>query len=160
LSDPGFEQESELDRPGFGWRLGERPEGFRLSLDSNNPNSGQSCLKIEFEGESDPGRPVITQLALVEPGRNYRLRFAARSEALVSGGFPKIAVIEAATNVALGQSEQFPATTDGWREFTVDFATGQSTNAVQITLMRQLCQKSPCPVFGRLWLDSFSLQKI
>ncbi len=160
MIDPGFEQESNLDEPGFGWRLGEKRQGFRLSLDKTNPREGRSSLKVEFSGNSDPSAPIISEIVLIEPATHYRLRFAARSEGLVSGGLPLLAVIDAEADKILKQSEQFPKATEGWREYTIDFDSGPSASAIQITLRRQPCDKSPCPIFGRLWLDNFSLQKL
>src|SRR6266404_1295597 len=160
MIDPGFEQESNLDEPGFGWRLGEKRQGFRLSLDKTNPREGRSSLKVEFSGNSDPSAPIISEIVLIEPATHYRLRFAARSEGLVSGGLPLLAVIDAEADKILKESEQFPKATEGWREYTIDFDSGPSASAIQITLRRQPCDKSPCPIFGRLWLDNFSLQKL
>ena len=159
MVDPGFEQESNLKDPGFGWRLGEKDTGFHLSLDTNNPRQGRSSLKIEFDGNSDPLSPVIYQLVLVDPGARYQLRFAVRSDGLVSGGLPLIIVMDAGNNKVLGQSDKFP-TTDGWREYIFDFVVGPSASAVQIALQREACNKSPCPIFGRLWLDNFLLQRL
>lgn len=159
MIDPGFEQESDLDEPGFGWRLGERREGFRLSLDTSNPREGHSSLKVDFTGNSDPASPIISQLVLIEPKTHYQLRFAVRAENVVSGGAPLLVVMDADIDNPLKRSEPFPKTTDGWREYTIEFDSGPSASAVFVTLERQACDKSPCPIFGRLWLDNFSLQK-
>jgi hypothetical protein len=160
ILDPGFEQESNLNEPGFGWRLGDKPQGFHLSLDAANPGEGHFSLKVDFNGDQDPASPLISQLVLVEPQAHYQLRFSIRSEAIVSGGLPRVVLIDASANGALGQSGEFPRASDGWREYTIDFDTGQSTSAVQIALQRQACDRSPCPIFGRLWLDNFSLHKL
>ena len=160
LVDPGFEEESDLTEPGFAWRVGDQPQGSHLSLDTANPREGNSSLKIEFAGASEPASPVITQLVLVEPRTRYQLHFAVRSEGIVSGGLPLIVVMDADTNKVLAQSEQFMRATEGWREYTIDFESGQAANAVQLALQRQACNSSPCPIFGRLWLDAFSLQKL
>jgi tetratricopeptide (TPR) repeat protein len=159
MVDPGFEQESNLKDPGFGWRLGEKDTGFHLSLDTDKPRQGRSSLKIEFNGDSDPSSPVISQLVLVDPGVHYQLHFAAKSEGLVSGGLPLVVVTDAGDNKVLGQSDRLP-TTDGWREYTFDFVVGPSASAIRIELQRQACSKSPCPIFGRLWLDNFLLQTL
>ena len=160
MNDPGFEEEGDLSEPGFAWRLGEDPQGFHLSLDTAKAREGNSSLKIEFDGASNPASPIITQLVLVKPHARYQLRFAVRSEALVSGGYPRMVVNEADTNSVLAQSDQFPASTDGWHEYTIEFESGPSASAVQIALERQPCERSPCPIFGRLWLDNFTLQRL
>jgi len=159
MIDPGFEQESNLDGPGFGWRLSEKRQGFRLALDTNNPREGRSSLRVDFFGDSDPSSPVISQLVLIEPGSHYQLHFAMRSENIVSGGPPLVMVVDSDTGKPLKPSEPFPTATNGWREYVIAFDSGPSATAVGITLQRQACDKSPCPIFGRLWLDNFSLQK-
>jgi hypothetical protein len=102
---------------------------------------------------------ILGQLVSVEPQTNYRLRFAMRSEKLVSGGGPLLVLTDASSEKVLSASEQFPNATDGWRDYSIDFATEAGTVALQITLRRN-CATSPCPIFGRLWLDNFSLQKV
>ena len=159
MLDPGFEEEQDLNQAGFGWRLGERPAGFNLSLDKTNPREGHSSLKVEFSGDPDPGSPMISQLVLVEPGTHYQLQFAVRAEGLVTGGLPGLLVVDANSNSMVGESGELPRATEGWRDYTIDFVSGPSTNAVQITLQRRRCEKTPCPIFGRLWLDNFSLRK-
>lgn len=159
MIDPGFEQESNLRDPGFGWRLGEGDTGIHLSLDTTNPREGRSSLKVEFAGGSDPLSPLLSELVLVEPGAHYQLRFAARSEGIVSGGLPLIVLIEADANKRVGQSDPFP-TTGPWLEYTIDFDSSPSASAIQITLQRQPCSSPSCPIFGRLWLDAFSLRKL
>jgi tetratricopeptide (TPR) repeat protein len=95
MIDPGFEQESDLNEPGFGWRLGESREGFQLSLDTANPKEGRTSLKIEFKGASNPASPIVSQLVLVDRRARYQLRFAIRAEDIVSGGLPQVVVIDA-----------------------------------------------------------------
>lgn len=159
MVDPGFEQESNLKDPGFGWRVGEKDTGFHLFLDTDKPRQGRSSLKIEFSGDSDPASAIISQLVLVDPGSHYQLRFAVRSEGLVSGGLPLVVVVDATDNKVLRQSDKFQ-TTDGWREYTLNFDVGPTANAVRIELQRQPCSTPPCPIFGRLWLDDFLLQRL
>jgi hypothetical protein len=160
MLDPGFEEEHDLNQPGFGWRMGERPQGCRLSLDTTNPKEGHSSLKVEFNGDPDPGSPIISQLVLTEPGTRYELRFAVRSEGLISGGLPGLQVIDASADRMLGESGELPRATDGWRDYRIEFETGLSTGAIQVALQRRRCERTPCPIFGRLWLDGFSLHKL
>ncbi len=159
IIDSGFEQESDLDEPGFGWRKDNHAPSMKLSLDPANPKEGHSSAKVEFNGDSDPGSPILSQLVLVEPSAHYQLRFAARTEDLVSGGLPRLAIFEASDRRILGQPLLFPRNADMWSDFSIDFSSVKSTTAIEITLDRESCSKSPCPIFGHLWLDNFSLQK-
>jgi tetratricopeptide (TPR) repeat protein len=157
IVDPGYEQEVDLAGSGFGWRSANQAKTLKFSLDANNPKAGQSSFRVDFNGDSDPGTPIISQLVLVEPKTHYQLSFDYRTEDLVSGGPPNVSVSDAGANSVLGQSGAL-VTSAGWREITIDFVSGETAGAVQISLQRERCA-SPCPIFGRLWLDEVSLQK-
>jgi tetratricopeptide (TPR) repeat protein len=160
LNDSGFENEEDLQEPGFGWRTVDKVQGFLLSLDTSDPKQGHSSLKVDFDGDSDPATAVMSQLVLVEPHTHYQLRFVARTEGIVSGGLPRIVVIDADSNNVLGQSAELPQATNGWRDYAFYFDSGESATAVRISLQRQSCSSPRCPIFGRLWLDDVWLQKL
>jgi tetratricopeptide (TPR) repeat protein len=158
--NPGFEQESNLDKPGFDWRQDNKADSLSLSLDPNQTKEGHTSLRIDFDGDSNPGVPVISQLILVAPRTRYQLPFAARSEGLVSGGMPYLVVVNATSNNVLGQTGLFPKETTGWQDYVLDFNSAENISAVKVMLRRVSCSSSTCPVFGHLWLDNFSLRKL
>lgn len=160
VNDPGFEQERRLDEPGFDWRTENKAHTLTLSLEPANPKEGKSSLRVEFSGDSDPGTQIISQLVLVEPNNRYQLHFAARTENIVSGGLPRVAVVDAVNNEILGQTNTFPEAAGNWQDYSIDFNSKGTTSAILISLQRQRCSESRCPIFGRLWLDSFSLKKL
>jgi len=158
--NPGFEEESNLDKPGFDWHQDNRAESLSISLDPNQPSEGHTSLRVDFNGDSDPGVPIISQLILVEAHTRYQLHFVARSEGLVSGGMPYVMVTNAMQNNVLGQTGLFPKETVGWQDYVLDFNSAEDISAIKVMLRRVPCSKSPCPVFGHLWLDNFSLRKL
>ena len=156
LIDPGFEQESDLSGS-FGWQA-DSLKSVSLSLDGAAPRAGRWSLRAVFNGETSTNQ-VISQLLLIKPNTSYALRFAVRTEELVSGGLPNVSVLDATGNKVLADSGTLPKTTDGWQETTIDFKTGEQTTAIRIALQRVTCATSPCPIFGRLWLDAFDLKR-
>jgi hypothetical protein len=161
LTDPGFEGAIRLNEPGFGWQKPGAVENVRISLDANNPRTGQRSLLIEFNGNSNPGSPVILQTVLVEPDTRYDLHFAARMEKLVTGGLPQITVSEAngAGDLQFLTSAALSAESASWGDYSISFTTGKAAQVIIINVNRQSCSSSPCPAFGRVWLDDFALQK-
>jgi tetratricopeptide (TPR) repeat protein len=161
LTDPGFEGRINLSEAGYGWRQERSLEGVRLSLETKGPKSGSRCLLIEWSGHSQPESPVVSQLVLVEPNTRYRLSFFTRTEEVVTGGPPVLVVTDAGDDEArvLGQSQAFPRATNGWQEYETVFTTPGTAEAVLISVRRQSCQTDPCPVFGRVWLDDFTLSR-
>jgi Tfp pilus assembly protein PilF len=162
IVDPGFEGRINLKNAGFGWRPAGEGVGVKISVDTFEPKEGTRSLQLEWAGNSNPGVPVLSQTVLVEPRTSYRLRFSARTKDLVTGGLPLISIADASgdVNKVLAQSEPFPPSIAGWREYTLEFTTGDKTEAILIGLERQGCPGAVCPIFGRLWLDSFSLDKV
>ena len=161
ITDPGFEGRINLSEAGYGWRQERSLEGVRLSLETKGPRSGSRCLLIEWSGNSQPESTVISQLVLVEPDTRYRLSFYARAEDLVTGGLPVLNLTDASGDEArvLGRSKAVQPDAKEWQEYEIVFATPGTTEAVLLSLQRESCPAGPCPVFGRVWLDAFSLRK-
>ena len=161
LPDGGFESDIEWHEPGFGWQEGLGNANVKISSDREVSREGNRSLRLDWAGDSDPSKAVLTNLAVVEPDRHYRLHFIARTENLVSGSLPLVAVREAGINGAeLVQSPPLERGTNEWREYSVDFVTLKPTRAVVIALRRENCNGAPCPIFGRTWFDSVRLEKL
>ena len=162
LTDGSFEGGLKFDDPGFGWQLARGVPGLRFSLDTTEPKEGIRSVRIDLNGEYNPAIAIMTQLALVEPKARYRLHFASRAEEMVTGGLPVITVNDASSSGlrSLAESSPLPPGSSPWREQSIEFTTLEETAAVQISVVRQSCGSGPCPIFGRLWLDQFSLEKL
>jgi tetratricopeptide (TPR) repeat protein len=159
ITDAGFEREGDLTEPGFGWRSTDPPSpNCHFVLDPANPREEKLSLRVDFTGDSDPATPVISQLILVQPLTHYSLQFSMRSENLVSAGLPVVVVIDANTGIVLAKSDQFARTAPEWHDYVVEFTSGSSTT-IQVGLQREGCT-SPCPIFGRVWLDAFRLREL
>ena len=159
IFDGGFESALSLDEAGFGWRV-TQTDNHSFSIDSSQKQSGTKSLRIQFNGNSNPNNPVVLQLVPVEPGRRYRLNAAARTQELVTGGLPVITVNAANTELLLGKSAAFKSGTSDWFVESFEFTSGVDTSAVLVSLRREGCPGSPCPIFGIVWLDSFSIEEL
>ena len=156
----GFEDEINFDDTSFGWRLPSSTHGLRVSLDSTEPRSGKRSLRIDFAGGADTATPIVSQLILVQPNSRYTLGFAARTRDLATGGPPVMMVTDVSRSAdrLLAVSKPLAQESSEWQDYAVDFATGEETRAVLISLRRQDCTP-PCPVVGQLWLDDFSIKE-
>lgn len=154
IVEGSFEGDVRLDDPGFGWQF-TMTSAVKASPDADKPRAGGRSLRIDFAG--DVGT-VFSQLVIVEPSTAYRLRFAARTREVVTGGLPILVITEASqAQLPLAESAPLPAGTSDWRDYTVDLKTTDATHAILISLRRQSCNRTPCPIFGHLWIDDFSL---
>ncbi len=161
ILDGGFEAALNFDEGGFSWRVPSRLQATTVSLDSSQPHTGSKSLRIEFVGGSYPGAALLSQLILVEPGRHYKINFASRSQDIVTGGLPILIVTDASgDHRTLGQSPLLSKGTTNWNVVSFDFASQPTTKAVVLTIQRQGCSTAPCPIFGMLSLDSFSIEQL
>ena len=158
IYDGGFEGSLSFGESGFGWRVPRDLQATSISLDSGEPHSGSKDLRIEFSGNSNPN---VSQLILLEPSRRYRINFASRSQDVVTGGLPLLVVSDAAgDSKRLGQSAPLPKGTSEWQSYSFEFTTTPATTAVVLSLQRESCTTSPCPIFGSISLDSFSVEQL
>jgi hypothetical protein len=164
-NDPGapliyngdFEGPLSFGETGFGWRVPRDLRATSITLDSGQPHSGSRNLTIEFSGNSNPS---LSQLIVVESSTRYRINFAGRSRDVVTGGLPLFVVIDAVDSKRLAQSQTLPKGTTTWQSFSFEFTTTPATTAVLLSLQRENCTSSPCPIFGSVSLDSFSVEKL
>jgi tetratricopeptide (TPR) repeat protein len=156
IHDGGFEALLASDPSGLGWQINQNLSATAVARDEETFHSGSKALKIRFAGNVELGRPVISQLAFVEPGRQYTLRFYYRSTEMITAGPAEIVISDGATNAVLARSAEIKDTGSKWLEQQVIFGSRDSRVAL-ISLQRSSCSASPCPIFGDLSLDDFSI---
>ena len=158
IYDGGFEAPLSLTERSFGWRVANGLQATTVSLDSSTPQSGSKNLRVEFNGNSDPNVSLLSQVLLVEPSRRYQINFASRSQGLVTGGPPIVIVLDNSQGPKrLGQSTTAAKGDSDWQLHSFEFTTTSQTRSITLIVQRD-CSTSPCPIFGAIWLDSFSLQ--
>ena len=156
--NPGFEDPLVLNESGFDWIVAPQQKN-RLAIDVSEKSSGAKSLQINLDGSWTPGTPLLSQTFVVDPNTSYRLSFAVKTKDLVTGGPPLIVVNDATSNQLLGKSDNFPTATTPWSKLSFDFTTVPTSQAAVIRLQRNNCDSSPCPIFGTLWLDEFSIEQ-
>ena len=112
-------------------------------------------------GYSEPNSALLSQLLLVEPRKRYRVKFGVRTENIVTGGLPLISINDARVKTkVLGQSTPMGFEGTTWQLMSFDFKTDQGMEAVELRLHRKPCISVPCPIFGSLWLDNFTIEEV
>ena len=157
LVDGDFEAQLAFSDAKFGWIFTPSPTSM-LTTDVSEKLSGAQSLAIKFGGEW-PHKTPLSQTFVVNPASTYRLSFAVKTKDLVTGGPPVIVINDATNDQLLAKSENFPTATTPWTKLNVDFTTLATSQAAVIRLQRTSCDSSPCPIFGTLWLDGFSVEQ-
>jgi hypothetical protein len=158
LLNGDFEDEITMGKTGLGWQIPPDVANVTMSVDAAQFQTGARSLRIDFRGDSDPLKPLLSQILIVRPNAKYRLTFNALTKDIVSAAAPMIVVADASDDKLQATAKSPPLTSMGaWQQVVVEFSTSASTQAVLIALTRQPCAAQPCGAFGTLWLDSFRL---
>jgi hypothetical protein len=118
-------------------------------------------LHITFKSTNKLESIPISQTVIVEPDTQYRLQFYQRSKDLTTASVPLV-VVDDAEGKGLASAPPFPSGTSDWQLVTVNFKTKSAEDGILITLYRNPCSDKGtiCPIFGDIWYDDFSLQRI
>ncbi len=159
ISNPSFEKNiGDSDDQRFGWQIARNDSKLDISTDSRVVHSGTRSLRMTFKGYAKPSLANLFQTVVVEPGKNYQIRFWVRTENLKSAGPPMLEILNANDGIPIVTSLPFPDATSNWQEFRVDFVTPADCGAVSIRTARTFCGEN-CPITGILWYDDFELSK-
>jgi Tfp pilus assembly protein PilF len=157
ITDGSFEQEISATETNFGWRINPEKPTVSVVVDAQERYADAASLQIRWEGKSSPSAYTVAQLVLVEPGKHYRLSFAARAKDLVTGGLPEVVVLSDYEGQLLATAA-IPQGTSSWQQYSIDFSAPAASHSVLVVIRRKGCAVMPCPVFGTVWFDAFSLR--
>lgn len=158
IYDGGLEGSISFGEVGFGWSVGRQPR-IDVSQDAAEKETGEKSLRIDFTGDSPSAGPIVSQTIIVKPEHKYRFSFGVKSKDIVTGGAPVLLVTDAKSQAHLGVSS-LQLAPGVWHKLKVEFTTPVDCSAVLMKVARNECQSAPCPIFGTLWLDSFSIEEI
>ncbi|MGH9944461.1 MAG: tetratricopeptide repeat protein, partial [Pyrinomonadaceae bacterium] len=144
----------------FGWQVVTQPQS-QLNLDERQRRGGGRSLRVVFDAPDPLDFRSVSQFVVVEPRTRYRLEFYARTEGLQTVSAPVAEVLDAADPARpLATSAALPQGTSDWQLAALNFATGPETQAVTIRFNREPCPAPVCPIFGKVWYDDFTLQRL
>jgi hypothetical protein len=158
----GFEMPLALPDPKpFHWMIESRTQA-QFALDGARAHSGRNSLRIVFKSPGKLDSIPITQTVIVEPDTQYKFQFYQRTEALNSASTPFVVVTDTSGHDKLASSAPVPSGTNDWQLVTLTFRTRPKEDGILISFYRTPCsEKDPvCPIFGTVWYDDFTLQRI
>ncbi|HEV8371339.1 MAG TPA: hypothetical protein VGQ39_25570 [Pyrinomonadaceae bacterium] len=160
IYDGGFENTINFGEIGFGWQVPRDRSTIEVSQDTAEKDSGTRSLRITFGGDSPAAESIMSQTVIIKPQQKYRISFAVRTKDIVTGGPPSVSVIDAASEVRLAETRTLMQSEGTWQEHGLEFTTPPNCPAIVLRLARTACDSTPCPIFGLLWLDSFSIEEL
>jgi Tfp pilus assembly protein PilF len=143
----------------FDWQAGSVAQAA-AGTDTARKRTGRNSLRVSFKITSNFVWANVSQLVAVDAGGRYRLECWAYADTLTSAGPPVLQILDAATNQVIATSAPLAqGSSKAWLPVSVAFtARGEG---VIVRLAREPCAAdAPCPIFGTVWYDDFSLQRL
>lgn len=159
VENGGFE--SDIAPPGrepFGWLVPPSPTGVQVAIDARTARAGSRSLRVAFSASGQVEFKHVAQLVVVESSARYSLSFFVRTDDLKSTATLQVEVLDAATGSVIASTPPAPVGTNDWQQFTADFTTSPSAEAVVVRLARAGCADAACPIYGKIWYDDFHLK--
>jgi tetratricopeptide (TPR) repeat protein len=135
---------------GFEWRYRRNPLAS-LELDSTRFHSGNSSLRIDFNGQNgdDAG---IAQFVIVPPNTAITFRGFMRTEAIYSAHGPCFSITDVATGTPLYTGDESIGTT-AWTERTGSVPASPAWRVVALRVTRE----PGSHISGHAWIDDLTL---
>ena len=156
----GFETSPGDETNIFHWAISSRSPA-QIEIDNGHGHSGKASLRIVFKSTAKLDNIPISQTVIVQPDTQYKLEFYVRTEGLLSAATPLVTVKDLAGQL-LASSLPVAGGTHDWQAVTLTFKSRPKEEGIQLSFGRESCdQKDPiCPIFGTVWYDDFTLQRV
>jgi hypothetical protein len=115
---------------------------------------------VDFTVPNNAVYEPVMEFVAVEPGQTYVLAGYVRSEAIASDSGPRLRAVDPGCPACLDVSTEGTTGTTGWRQVSVQFTTGATTEAVRISVYRPRSRVFPMDISGQAWFDDVSVRPI
>lgn len=152
--DGSFEQEPV--NQGFGWRFGKQ-DAVTIERTRELPFKGNYCLHVRFRGTQNITFNQVSQIVPVDPGREYRLRFAQKSRSLTTDQGVFVALSGYRCQGLSLQSRPVKGTIP-WTREELQFRVPEACEAVLLQVRRKESLMFDNKISGDYWLDDVEVE--
>lgn len=158
IANGGFEEGVKLNNTDvFDWRISEGTHP-QVGLSDGAKRSGQFSLLLAFNSFETAGMRVIDQVIAVEPATDYELVIFYRSD-LRSDAVLKWEINDVSSLQPIAVSPPINNAAE-WTPLRVLFRSAETSDGIQLRLVREGCGGPACPMSGRVMFDDISLKRL
>jgi len=147
--------EHEIQNRGFDWRIRET-QGVDVFLDRDIYLMGRASLGIAFDGTSNPGIAMASQVVRVTPDAGYTFRGNVKTDSLTTKNGIFFSVSGHDCKGFSRRSEVITGT-NFWNEISFDFDVPDTCSALSVSVGRDKSYKLDNKISGNVWIDDISL---
>jgi hypothetical protein len=141
----------------YGWHIG-RAKGMRTYQDREISVSGMRSLRVEFDGNHNPGVTILRQIVPVDEDGHYSLDAYIRTKDITTTNGLYFSVYGFGCAMKARRSQVFTGT-QRWKRVRIEFELPDECNAVMVRLSRDKSRKFNNKIGGTAWVDTVSIDK-
>jgi tetratricopeptide (TPR) repeat protein len=143
----------------FGWQVKTAPQ-TQIGIDPGVSHYGSRSLRTVFQVRNQLDATLISQLVAVEKNTTYDFECYVKTAKFQSGGPLTVQILDANGGASLATSDSAASGDNDWSRVALNFKTSDKSEAVTIRIYRGSCGENvPCPIFGNVWYDDFSIKR-
>jgi tetratricopeptide (TPR) repeat protein len=146
---------------GFEWTIRRHAE-VRAARSTEAAHSGSYGLRLVFTAPMNSAFQEVSTLVAVEPMRQFRLSYFAKTRNLSSlpNETPFVEITDAANPTAFNLHSVAPSGTADWSEQAITFTTTENTRGLRLTVRAPQVRTIDRARIPELWLDDFRLESL
>jgi len=156
LWDGGFES-SIIRNGGFSWFISETFHAVQVSIDSHEKHSGNTSLRLTFDGKSNVNFVGVCHYVPVHPSTAYRFSAWVRTDGLTTDQgirfqLHSLGKLDMSTVVTPEVHGTVP-----WAPIEVPWSSGKDVQELQVCVVRLPSDATESKIQGTAWVDDVAL---
>ncbi len=144
---------------GFDWQMAPSPQ-VDVSIDETVGYGDSRSLRVEFLAREQVRYAGVWREIVVAPATSYVLRFAYRTQEMLSPNGLYVEVVDAEDPQRLRARLAPLKASEAWTVVQLEFQTTPRTRAIRLILGREPMHPLYDYIRGRAWFDAFALERI
>jgi len=155
LWDGGFE--SSIRNGGFSWLISEGFHAVQVGIDSQEKHSGNSSLRLTFDGKSNVNFAGVCHYVPVQPSTAYRFSAWVKTSGLTTDQgirfqLHSLGTLDTSTVVTPEVHGTVP-----WTPIVLPWSSGKDVHELQVCVVRLPSEGAESKIQGTAWVDDVAL---
>jgi hypothetical protein len=155
LWDGGFE--SGISGGGFSWLFSQGIRGVQTGIDTHEKHSGNSSLRLMFDGKSNINYSGVCHYVPVEPSTAYLFSAWVKTRALTTDQGLRFQLHSLDSQYSATANTSDVGGTAPWTRIVMPWTSANDVHELQVCLVRFPSEQDDNKIQGTVWVDDLAL---
>jgi hypothetical protein len=155
LWDGGFE--SSISGGGFSWLFSQGIRGVQTGIDTHEKHSGNSSLRLMFDGKSNINYSGVCHYVPVKPSTAYLFSAWVKTRALTTDQGLRFQLHSLDSQYTASANTSDVRGTAPWTRIVMSWTSANDVHELQVCLVRFPSEQDDNKIQGTVWVDDLAL---